>query len=60
MKVIRAIQTERESRLLARIDGPVLDPAWEVSEVDLEEIVLAYMGEEKSSAGTLSLIGGDR
>jgi ABC-2 type transport system ATP-binding protein len=59
IKVIRAIQTERETRLLARINGPVLDPAWQVSEVDLEEIVLAYMGEEKSSDGTLSLIGGD-
>lgn len=60
IKVIRAIQTERESRLLARIDGPVVDPAWEVSDVDLEEIVLAYMGEGKPSAGTLSLIGGGR
>lgn len=59
INVIRATQTERQSRLLARLDGPVVDPAWELSDVDLEEIVLAYMGEENSiSAGALSLIGG--
>jgi hypothetical protein len=58
--VIRAIQTERQTRLLARLEGPVLDPAWEPSEVDLEEIVLAYMGQNGTvSAGALSLIGGN-
>jgi ABC-2 type transport system ATP-binding protein len=59
IKVIRATQTDRQLRLLARVDGPVVDPAWEVRDVDLEEIVLAYMGEDNSvSAGALSLIGG--
>jgi ABC-2 type transport system ATP-binding protein len=59
INVIRATQTERQSRLLARLDGPVLDPAWEVTDVGLEEIVLAYMGEDDSiGAGALSLIGG--
>jgi ABC-2 type transport system ATP-binding protein len=58
IKAIRATQTERQSRILARVDGPVLDPSWEVSEVDLETIVLAYMGAESSiSAGALSLVG---
>ena len=41
--VVKATQTERQSRVLARLDGPVLDPAWEVSEVGLEDIILAYM-----------------
>ena len=27
-----------------RSDGPILDPAWTVEEVSLEDIVLAYMG----------------
>ena len=27
-----------------RCDGPVLDPAWTVEELSLEDIVLAYMG----------------
>lgn len=58
INVIEATQTERQSRLLARLDGPVLDPAWEISDVDLEDIVLAYMGEGSTvNAGALSLIG---
>jgi ABC-2 type transport system ATP-binding protein len=56
--VVRATQTARQTRLLARVDGRVLDPAWDVADVPLEEIVLAYMGEESSvSGGGLSLIG---
>jgi ABC-2 type transport system ATP-binding protein len=59
INVIKATQTERQSRLLARLDGPVLDPSWEVSGVGLEDVVLAYMGEERSgTAETMSLIGG--
>jgi ABC-2 type transport system ATP-binding protein len=60
VKVIRATHTDRQTRLLARIEGPVLDPAWEVSDVDLEEIVLAYMGEDESGAGALRVIGATR
>jgi ABC-2 type transport system ATP-binding protein len=57
--VVKATQTERQSRVLARLDGPVLDPAWEVSEVGLEDIILAYMsGDQAVTAGTLSIAGG--
>jgi ABC-2 type transport system ATP-binding protein len=28
LNVVRVTQTERQSRVLARLDGPVLDPAW--------------------------------
>jgi ABC-2 type transport system ATP-binding protein len=60
MAVVRAIQTERQSQLLVRLDGPVLDPAWEVSDAGLEDIVLAYMGESrKTSRAGLSLVGGE-
>jgi ABC-2 type transport system ATP-binding protein len=56
--VIRAIQTERQSQLLARLDGPVLDPAWELGDVGLEEIILAYMGENQATnAAALSPMG---
>lgn len=56
--VVRATQTERQTRLLARVDGRVLDPAWDVTDVTLEEIVLAYMGQDGSvSAGALSVVG---
>ena len=37
-----------QSTLLVRTSGPVLDPAWTVSEVGLEDLVLAYM---KQAAG---------
>jgi ABC-2 type transport system ATP-binding protein len=48
MRVITASHTDRQSTLLVRADGPVLDPAWTVSEVGLEDLVLAYM---KQAAG---------
>jgi ABC-2 type transport system ATP-binding protein len=58
--VVKATQTERQSRVLARLDGPVLDPAWEVSEVGLEDIILAYMAEDEAlAAGSLSIAGGN-
>jgi ABC-2 type transport system ATP-binding protein len=44
--VIKATQTQRQTRLLVRLDGPVLDPSWETTEVGLEDIVLAYMGQD--------------
>jgi ABC-2 type transport system ATP-binding protein len=52
--VIKATHTANQTRLLVRLNGPMLDPAWEVSEVALEEIVLAYMGmDEPVSAARL-------
>jgi ABC-2 type transport system ATP-binding protein len=46
--VVSASHTDRQSTLLVRADGAVLDPAWTVSEVGLEDLVLAYM---KQAAG---------
>src|ERR1700749_2135958 len=40
---LAASHTDRQSTLLVRTSGPVLDPAWTVSEVGLEDLVLAYM-----------------
>ena len=48
MQVVSASHTDRQSTLLVRTDGPVLDPAWTVAEVGLEDLVLAYM---KQAAG---------
>jgi len=42
--VIDRTDTDRQTMALVRTDGPVLDPAWEVANVDLEEIVLGYLG----------------
>ena len=46
MEAIRVTQTARQSRVLVRADRPVIDPWWEVSEVGLEDIILAYMGRD--------------
>jgi ABC-2 type transport system ATP-binding protein len=48
-QVISASHTDRQSTLLVRADGPILDPAWAVEQVSLEDLVLAYMSQ---SAGT--------
>ena len=45
MQVVSASHTDRQSTLLVRTSGPVLDPAWTVSEVGLEDLVLAYMSQ---------------
>jgi ABC-2 type transport system ATP-binding protein len=61
LDVIKTVHTANQTRLLARLHGPVLDPSWDVSEAGLEDIILAYMGRnEAPSPGTLSLIGAER
>ena len=45
MQVISASHTDVQSTLLVRTSGPVLDPAWMVSEVALEDLVLGYMSQ---------------
>jgi ABC-2 type transport system ATP-binding protein len=42
--VVEARHTDRQSTLLVRTEEPVLDPAWTVEEVGLEDLVLSYMG----------------
>jgi ABC-2 type transport system ATP-binding protein len=42
-RVVEERHTERQSTLLVRTEEPILDPAWSVEEVGLEDIVLAYM-----------------
>jgi ABC-2 type transport system ATP-binding protein len=42
--VIRESHTERQTTLLVRANGHVYDSRWDQHEVDLEEIVLAYLG----------------
>jgi ABC-2 type transport system ATP-binding protein len=50
-EVIRESHTERQTTLLVRANGHVYDSCWELHEVDLEEIVLAYLG-HGAAAGT--------
>ncbi|MEU7879427.1 ABC transporter ATP-binding protein [Microbispora bryophytorum] len=41
--VVSASHTDRQSTLIVRTDAPIHDPAWSVSQVTLEDLVLAYM-----------------
>jgi len=41
--VVTSVRTPRQVTLTVRLDGPILDPAWEVHDLGLEEIVLAYL-----------------
>jgi ABC-2 type transport system ATP-binding protein len=43
--IIESSYTDRQSTLLVRSDGPILDPTWTVEAVNLEDLVLAYMGQ---------------
>jgi ABC-2 type transport system ATP-binding protein len=45
LHVIEESHTDRQSTLVARCEGPVLDPSWTVEDIDLEDLVLAYMGQ---------------
>ncbi len=47
--VIEADHTRRQTTLLVRSNGPLFDPAWEVQEIALEDIVLAYLGQQTAS-----------
>ena len=44
-EVISASHTDRQSTLLVRTGAPVHDPAWTISQVSLEDLVIAYMGQ---------------
>lgn len=43
--LVQAVRTSRQTTLLIRRKGPVIDPAFESADVGLEELVLAYMGQ---------------
>src|ERR1700728_4019666 len=64
--IVREEITARQTTLLLRLNGPVIDPAWAVVEPNLEEIVLGYMSQDAAGhgagpeAGRLSAVGEGR
>jgi hypothetical protein len=46
--VIEASHTPRQTSLLVRLNGAIFDPSWEVRDVSLEDIVLAYLGQSSA------------
>src|SRR5436305_2764190 len=60
-EVVESVHTPRQTSLLIRATAPVLDPAWEVTDVGLEDIVLAYMGQDGPPAlRAVQPVGGER
>jgi ABC-2 type transport system ATP-binding protein len=57
--VVQVTRTPRQTTMLVRLNGPVHDPAFQVSDVSLEDIVLAYMGEDAPPALVASTSVGD-
>jgi ABC-2 type transport system ATP-binding protein len=55
-QVITASHTDRQSTLVIRTAGPVLDPAWTVSPLSLEDLVLAYLSQAASPARDRALL----
>jgi ABC-2 type transport system ATP-binding protein len=46
--IVQAEHTVRQTTLLVRGNAPVFDPDWESAGVGLEEMVLAYMGQQSN------------
>jgi ABC-2 type transport system ATP-binding protein len=42
-RVVSASHTDRQSTYVVRTESPILDPAWSVTQLGLEDLVLAYM-----------------
>ena len=59
-RVVQVTRTPRQITMLVRLNGPVIDPAFQASDVSLEELVLAYMGQDAPSAlAHLTTVGED-
>jgi ABC-2 type transport system ATP-binding protein len=59
--VIEESHVEKQTTLLVRTDDPILDPAWTVTPVTLDDVVLAYMRQARdrtrSSTNSLAVAG---
>jgi ABC-2 type transport system ATP-binding protein len=56
--VLRREQTAREVSLWVRLNGPLHDPSWQVDALDLEDIVLAYLGQAGAVASPALVAAG--
>jgi ABC-2 type transport system ATP-binding protein len=55
--IIDERRTPRQVSLTVKLDGPVLDPAWQVDDLTQEDIVLAYLaGGPPADLAALSLV----
>ena len=55
---MHATRTPRQTTLVIRRNGPVIDPAYQAEDISLEDLVLAYMGAAAPAAyAHLSTVG---
>ena len=55
--VIEESHTDKQTTLLVRTDGPILDPAWTVKSVTMEDLVLAYMTQARATERGTERVG---
>jgi ABC-2 type transport system ATP-binding protein len=53
LQVVTQSHTDRQSTFLVRSTEPIHDPSWAVDSIDLEDLVLAYMGSATPARRTM-------
>lgn len=54
--VISSTHTDRQSTVVVRTEGPILDPSWTVSALTLEDLVLEYMSNPAAARPALEVL----
>jgi ABC-2 type transport system ATP-binding protein len=54
--VISAKHTDRQTTVLVRTEAPILDPAWTVGRIGLEDLVLEYMSNPTTARPALEVL----
>jgi ABC-2 type transport system ATP-binding protein len=54
--VISAKHTDRQTTVLVRTEAPILDPAWTVAQIGLEDLVLEYMSNPAAARPALEVL----
>lgn len=59
-KIIEESHTDKQTTLLVRTEGPIIDPAWIVTPLTLDDLILAYMsrssGDDANRGSTLGVV----
>jgi ABC-2 type transport system ATP-binding protein len=55
-QVISARHTDRQTTVLVRTEAPILDPAWAVAELSLEDLVIEYMANPNIARPALEVL----
>jgi ABC-2 type transport system ATP-binding protein len=54
--VISSSHTDRQTTVVVRTEGPVLDPSWTVGSLTLEDLVLEYMSNPVTARPALEVL----